>query len=105
MGPLIKYLEEDELDGSSKEIRKVITRSNFHIINTEGPLCMVNQTIGKEEEIHKVVPISLRKEIMQGYHSFGHLGINRLYETIVRAGYKWPKMIGDIRTYVLGCTA
>lgn len=105
LGPLIKYLEEGELDGSPKEIRKVIAQSNFHIINTEGTLCMINPTIGKEEEIHKVVPISLRKEVMQGYHSFGHLGMSRLYETIVRAGYKWPRMIGDIRNYVLGCTA
>jgi len=105
---MIQYLEEGTLSSDQKLARKTMSQADFHMIDDEGVLCMINPRISKSTEadsIYRVVPVSLRNEILEGYHKFGHLGINRLNETILRSGYKWPGMLGDIRNLVLSCKA
>ena len=110
LGPIVRYLENGDIgEGSMKQVRKILNLAEWHFIDKEGILCSTSPRMSKRESFtvqeYKVVPVTLREEIMQGFHQFGHCGISRLQELILKAGYKWESLYADVRNYVLSCEA
>ena len=110
IGPLLKYLEDGDLkDNSMKNVRKILNQAEWHFLDEEGVLCSTapRMTARKNasDETYRVVPVILRQDVLSGFHQFGHCGINRLQELILKAGYKWERLYIDVRNYVLSCKA
>lgn len=45
---------------------------------------------------------SLRSEVMDGFHSSGYLGTDKVFNSIARHAY-WPNMYDDVANYVASC--
>ena len=110
LGPLMRYLETGEIrEGESKEMRRILTQAEWHFLDEEGVLCSTTPRMTKvgnsHEKEYRVVPKCLREELMDGFHQFGHCGISRLQELILKSSYRWERMFSDIRNFVLSCKA
>ena len=110
LGPLMEYLETGDLgESNAKVARKILNQAEWHFLDEEGVLCATSPRLmsrkGKDEQDFKVIPVTLRQEMMSGFHQFAHCGIGRLYELILKAGYKWERLYGDVRNFVLSCQA
>src|SRR5207244_4109716 len=74
------------------------------LINDEGILCRFKTNTNpktrnfKKLQEFKVIPVSLRKEVLELAHSFTHYGIERMLKVLESSGYRW-----DVRQFVLGC--
>ena len=110
LGPLLKYLENGDLsESNSKDTRRILNLAEWHFLDEDGVLCStpprMTSKLNSEDQTYRVVPKTLRKEIMEGFHQFGHPGINRLLGMILKAGFRWERIYGDVRNFVLSCRA
>lgn len=110
LGPLFRYVESRDIgDAGLKETRRILNQAEWHFLDENGILCSTSPRMSTRpsmaDQCYKVVPVSLRQEIMSGFHQFGHCGIARLLESILKAGYKWERIYADIRNFVLSCKA
>src|SRR5207244_4670273 len=82
----------------------------FHFLEEKGILCRyknegTRRNGTNEVQEFRVIPISLRTEVLELLHGFTHFGIGRMVKTLESSGYKWNGMYRDVRSYVLSCRA
>jgi Integrase zinc binding domain len=87
----------------------VIAESEFHFLNEDGVLCgfkpnknKKTQTIRDMSE-WKVIPNSLKTELLNCVHNFGHPGIGRTLAILESSQNRWQGMYPDIKRHVLSC--
>ena len=107
-GPMIKFLEDDELPQDEKQARWISVRSDeFTILN--GLLVKVKLTTkdgASDSDTVLVVPRTMSGRVMNRFHDDkaegGHLGFTRSYAKIKEA-YWWPRMYHDIKGWITSC--
>ncbi len=111
IGPMYKYLTEDEVPHDKVQARKLAAESvNYYMHNNI--LHHIYESRGKrdvERIRHQVVvPKDSRHALLAQYHDSiaggGHQGLNRTFENL-KAKYFWPKMYEETSIYVKSCDA
>ena len=111
-GPIIRYLELDDLPDNQKEAKRLTIEADNYIIEQDILYHLYYRRakgLPKADRLVKqlVVPQPLRAEALQAYHDSliggGHQGFERTYHA-VRNKYYWPKMYRDVYEHVHSCT-
>lgn len=108
--PLITYIESGRQDlpqGLTPQQQAVwIAAADRHYLRSDGVLMRIWYTRRRLDAFHQVVvPLTLRRTVMQAYHDgplTGHLGFAKMYERLLRR-YHWPTMHADVMNHVKSC--
>src|SRR5207245_1121740 len=109
MRPMIDYLQTGELCDNKKMAKRVMIEQEFHFLDENGILCRYKTNTNKktrnvsESLEFRVIPVSLREDVLELAHSFTHYGIERMMKILESSGYKWNGIYRDVRNYVLRC--
>ena len=110
VGPMVAYLKDGTLpETNNKLCRKIIIESENHFLDGEGVLWSYKRNKNRRTQVMddtnewRVIPRTLRKEILQGVHEFGHAGINKTMAVLDMCRYRWPGVYSDVKNVVLAC--
>src|SRR5207245_939589 len=107
--PMIEFLLTGELCESKKVARRVMVEQEYHFLDEDGILCRYKTNTNKktrsvQESLEfRVIPASLREDVLELAHSFTHYGIERMMKILESSGYKWNGVYRDVRNFVLKC--
>ena len=108
IGVIIKYLEEGRQPRDAK-VRRRLEFEKDHFYIKDKILWHKQPSRGRVKSLQKevyqrVIPISLKKKLLEGYHSrkLCHAGFDRTYMAITRS-YYWAGMYKDIKNYTKRC--
>merc|ERR1712105_322566 len=60
------------------------------------------KTVPEEKLLQFVVPQSMREELLNKAHQFGHWGLEKAHHLLSQRFY-WPKMKADLRDFTYAC--
>ena len=109
IGPLIRYLQTGEIATDPKIARRIQFDKESHFLDEQGVLCKfkINSNPRTREltevKEFKVIPVILRRDVLELLHGLTHYGIGRMLTTLDCCGYQWSGMYRDIRKFVLSC--
>ena len=111
LGPMIRFLETNDLSDmtNAKLAAQISVTAPEYFLNEKGVLYHLTINNNKVKELEPiletlVIPISLRNELVQGYHTQAlcHLGLERVFLSISRH-YWFPQMYNYIRSAIKYC--
>jgi len=108
LAPLILYLKSGILPTDKRLARKILIFSENHDFDENGILCQYKLTTNKklmavqDSMWRRVLPVSLREQLISEAHSQHHSGVAITFELISREFY-WPGMVSQIKKHVLSC--
>lgn len=105
---LIEILEKDKDEGYKDMVNKALQGENKDLVVTEGKLykrVILKQYPNKDDSWKLVIPVSLRKTVIQDCHdttTAGHFGVRKTLFRL-KQQYYWPEMLSDVKAHVGSC--
>ena len=109
LGPLIRFLDTGEIPTDPKMQRRINFERETHFLDDQKVLwkyksCTNSRTITSHDiREFRVIPTSLRQDVLELLHNTTHYGIGRMIATLDRCGYQWSGMYKEIKKFVLSC--